>query len=177
MSEQRICYYIPIDGYVEGRGFRVSIVKEGESGHYPTGEWPNDGAKVMPYFWGHDYEKACDIARRQNKALGLTEEDVMAIVGSSMGAQIRGEATERKRAFAEAMLDAMGKNERRPHAPAFATGQRVGHRGEEQVGRVQGVTWDAGTREFRYVVKWDVGPTTPHLESELRASEIPTHYP
>lgn len=82
----RMCFFIPADAHIEGRGFRVSIVKEGESGHYPTGVWPNDGTQTMPYFWGDDYEKACEIADQQNERLGLSKTDVVRIVASSMAA-------------------------------------------------------------------------------------------
>lgn len=93
MSKKR-CYYIPADGYVEGEGYRVSVVIEGEPGHRPTGSHPYTGhpRETRPYFWGHDYETACEIAREQNKLLGLTEDDVTQIIASSMGAQ-RGRAS------------------------------------------------------------------------------------
>lgn len=80
----RLCYFIPADAYVEERGFRVSIVKEGESGHFPTGTWPNDGAQQMPYFWGHDYQEACNIAKQQNAKLGLSDKNVSEIIMSSI---------------------------------------------------------------------------------------------
>lgn len=87
--QKRICYYIPPDAYFEDRGYRVSIVTEGEPGHIPTGEWPNDGTGVLPYFWGHDYEKACARADGQNAKMGISKKDSIAIIASSMGAQIR----------------------------------------------------------------------------------------
>lgn len=46
--------------------------------------------------------------------------------------------------------------------------------GDGQEGRVQSVSFVGDT--FRYVVKWDVGPTTPHNEAELRPAVLPTHY-
>lgn len=84
MSKKRTCFFIPADGYVEGRGFRASIVTEGEPGHTPSGVWPNDGTKTMPYFWGNDYDAACKIAEEQNERLGLSKRDVLEIVTSSM---------------------------------------------------------------------------------------------
>jgi hypothetical protein len=36
MSKRRWCYWVPADGYVEGQGYRVSIVFEYEAGHYPS---------------------------------------------------------------------------------------------------------------------------------------------
>lgn len=89
--EGRMCVYIPINGYVEGEGYRVSIVKEGESGHFPTGTWPYEGkpGQTMPWFWGHDYEKAVEIAKEHNAKLGLTERDVLDIISSSITKQSR----------------------------------------------------------------------------------------
>lgn len=92
MTNKRMCYYVPVDSYVEGRGFRVSVVEEGVAGHTPTGEWPNDGTGVLPYFWGRngDYEEAVKQAEHFNKKhLGLSKKDVHEIVTSSIGAQIR----------------------------------------------------------------------------------------
>lgn len=86
----RVAYYIPPDGYVEDKGFRVSIVKEGEDGHCPTGTWPYTGAvgETMPYFWGHDYEKACEVAEKQNARMGLDSKAVDAIISSSIRARL-----------------------------------------------------------------------------------------
>jgi hypothetical protein len=57
--------------------------------------------------------------------------------------------------------------------PRFEVGQRVTRTSEE--GRVQSVTF-AGD-DFRYMVKWDNGPTTVHVEGELAAAQLPPHYP
>jgi len=85
MSE-RHCFFIPADAYVEGHGFRVSIVKENVPGHYPTGSWPYEGRpdQRMPYFWGKTYEDACATADAMNAKLGLTKEEALKIVLSSM---------------------------------------------------------------------------------------------
>lgn len=83
----RICFFIPVDGYIEGHGYRVSIVTENEAGHAPTGTWPYTGApgETMPWFWGHDYDKACELALRANTdRLNLTERDILQIMTSSM---------------------------------------------------------------------------------------------
>lgn len=85
----RACYYIPEDAYVEGRGFRVAVVTEGQPGYQMTGDWPNDGTGVMPYFWGNEIDRAKEIAAQQNRALGHSDKDVIEIMASSMGAQIR----------------------------------------------------------------------------------------
>lgn len=88
---KRVCYYIPVDAYVEGEGFRVSVVTEGMPGHRPTGNWPYNGGpgEVRPYFWGHDYEKACDAAAAQNARMGLSKADTNEIILSSMFAKRR----------------------------------------------------------------------------------------
>ncbi len=79
----RLCYYSPETDYVEGRGYRVAIVKENEPGYYPTG-----GAGQAPWYWGHDLKTAQDTAKKlNNDRLGLSDRDVMDIIISSMGAQ------------------------------------------------------------------------------------------
>lgn len=98
---KRMCYYIPVDSFVPGKGWRVSIVTENEAGHSPTGDDGNDPGRRVPWYWGfgggaYDYaevKKFC--AQRNLESFGLTEADVSAIVTSSMGAQNK-EARERK---------------------------------------------------------------------------------
>lgn len=53
--------------------YRVSIVVEGESGHFPTG-----GGDVAPWFWN---KKTC---RVKNAARGYSREEESKIVASSM---------------------------------------------------------------------------------------------
>ncbi len=95
MTEKRMCYYVPATAYVEGKGFRASVVVEGQPGHHPTGVWPYDVKHPLPYFWGHDYDKACEIATEMNKRMGLSKEDENHIIASSMGAQVRRERRSR----------------------------------------------------------------------------------
>lgn len=52
--------------------YRVSIVVENESGHFPTG-----GDDVAPWYW--DYETC----RAKNAALGYSREEEFKIIGSS----------------------------------------------------------------------------------------------
>jgi hypothetical protein len=92
----RQCYFVPVDGFVEGRGFRASVVTENTAGHQPTGTWPNDGTGVMPYFWGPSLEEAEAAAARANQNLGLTKTDVASIIASSMAAQMRAEKGKRR---------------------------------------------------------------------------------
>jgi hypothetical protein len=88
LSTRRWCYWIPADAYVEGKGYRVSIVFEYEAGHYPTGDdaWiGGDHAKRKPWFWGHSYEEAKKVADDMNQQrLGLSPRDAAHIVTTSM---------------------------------------------------------------------------------------------
>ncbi|HSX22376.1 MAG TPA: hypothetical protein VLE97_06325 [Gaiellaceae bacterium] len=87
LHTRRWCYWIPADGYVEGYGFRVSIVFEHEPGHYPTGDsdWITDPSKRKPWFWGHDYAEARKCAEDMNQEkLGLSPKDAAQIVTTSM---------------------------------------------------------------------------------------------
>lgn len=86
-KSKRKCFFIPIDGFVDGEGFRVSVVTEDEPGHCPTGVWPQDGTEVRPYFWGKTFEEATAICEQQNERFfGLSPKDVAEIVASSMAA-------------------------------------------------------------------------------------------
>ena len=93
---KRFCYYIPADAYVEGQGFRASVVFENESGHCPTGDWPYTGepGQKMPYFWGHDYEDAKQICIGENARMDIDEEGMLDIVASSMRASVPRRGTE-----------------------------------------------------------------------------------
>lgn len=86
-KEPRICYYVPATAYYDDSGYRASLVKEGIDGHYPTGDWPNDGTGVRPLFLGHDYDEAEARATKLNRSMGLSDEDVLAIICSSFAAQ------------------------------------------------------------------------------------------
>lgn len=78
---RRWCYFIPLTAFIEGKGWRVSIVFEGIAGHFPTG-----GNGVEPWFWGDTYEEAEEAAALQNESkLQLSATDVWKIVASSMG--------------------------------------------------------------------------------------------
>lgn len=82
----RFCYHIPADAYVEGQGFRVSLVVEGVAGHYPTGDWPYTGGvgQSMPWFWGVTLGEARGLCANYNMRLGLSEADVSEIISASM---------------------------------------------------------------------------------------------
>jgi hypothetical protein len=87
-AQRRWCFYIPADSYVEGRGWRVSIVFEDEAGHFPTGNWPYDGSasQKAPWFWGPSYEDAVAMATEQNEKIGVDAMRAAKIVAASMGA-------------------------------------------------------------------------------------------
>lgn len=76
---RRYCYYIPIDSYVEGKGYRPSVVFENESGHFPNG-----GGEVEPWYWNCTYKEAQQIARERNERLGIDAETEFEIICSSM---------------------------------------------------------------------------------------------
>lgn len=84
MPEPRYIAWVDPAWFVEGHGYRVSIVKEGEQGHYPTGVWPNDGTKSMPWFWGPTLEEAEQTAIEYNRKLGVEPVDAEMILLQSM---------------------------------------------------------------------------------------------
>ena len=86
----KIVAYIPPDGYVEGQGYRVSFVVEGEDGHRPTGNWPYTGraGEAMPWFWGHDLKGAQQIATEYNAERGVTREEADLIITRSMARSV-----------------------------------------------------------------------------------------
>lgn len=77
---KRFCYHIPQSAYEPGKGWRVSVIIEGESGHYPTGT--EDKA---PWYWGESYAEAEQTAAEMNQSMGLSPSDVVKIITSSMG--------------------------------------------------------------------------------------------
>jgi len=91
-AQPRFCYYIPSDGFVDKLGFRVSIVRDGEGGHHPTGGWPYDGKDhsldmpkaVRPWFWGTTFKDAEEVAAKSNALRGVSALDVCNMMMSSM---------------------------------------------------------------------------------------------
>jgi len=93
IATRRFAYYVPADGYVEGKGYRVSVVFEDEDGHYPTGTWPYEGKadQKMPWFWGGVSHRAAEVqCKAENARMGVSELDAFKIVMSSMSAGRRG---------------------------------------------------------------------------------------
>jgi hypothetical protein len=97
MATKRFAFYIPPDGYVQGQGFRVSVVFENTPGHFPTGNWPYNGSpeQKVPWFWGHDLEAAKQTCDAQNERMGVSPVEALKIITSSMAAGHRGKGRPR----------------------------------------------------------------------------------
>lgn len=82
----RMVYFVDETMLVEGRGYRPSIVVEGEHGHHPTGDddWGTNPRARMPYFWGPTIKDAKEHARVQNERMGVSEKEAFEIVSRSM---------------------------------------------------------------------------------------------
>ncbi len=76
MSDKRRCYFIQHTVKDEKGNYIPCIAIEGESGFYKT-DWQ----------WGNDYELANDTAKLMNSKLGISEQDALEIVLSSMFAK------------------------------------------------------------------------------------------
>lgn len=85
-KHRRFVYFVPTSGYIEGHGYRPSVVFEHESGHFPVGDWPYEGkpGTTAPWFWGHDHDKAVEMADEMNERLGINAREAAEIVASSM---------------------------------------------------------------------------------------------
>lgn len=95
METKRTCIYVMESQYVEGegRGYVPSVVTEGEAGHSPlTGQ----GELSEPWYWGHNFVKAKEMAAEMNAKLGLTPEDVHAIFESSITASFHQDTVQRE---------------------------------------------------------------------------------
>jgi nicotinamidase-related amidase len=70
----------------EAKGYRVSIVIEGEHGHRPTGDdnYKTSVRARRPYFWGPTLEAAEDAAEFQNARMGISKTEAFKIIGASM---------------------------------------------------------------------------------------------
>lgn len=84
--------YIPAGAFVRGKGHRVSLVIDGETGHHPTGD-PKSGK--APWYWGNpdnettSYREAVATAERYNARRGISPEEAQRIVDESIAASIR----------------------------------------------------------------------------------------
>lgn len=91
-----LCAFVDETMFVDGEGYRVAIVREGEPGYHPTGTWPYTGApdETRPWFWGRTKDGfSIDAAREQvdeyNERLGVSRKRAFEIVASSMFRQRR----------------------------------------------------------------------------------------
>lgn len=83
----RPVYFVPADAHVKGDGYRISVVFEGENGHYPTGTWPYEGkpGQKQPYFARtDDYDEAKRIVDAMNAERGIDPLEAATIVARSM---------------------------------------------------------------------------------------------
>lgn len=76
----RVCFYQDMHSHDE-RGFIPSVVTEGEPGHAPL---VGRGTMAMPWYWGKTYDEAAAQCAKENAKLGLSDEDVVEIMISSM---------------------------------------------------------------------------------------------
>jgi hypothetical protein len=78
--------FISAEQFVEGHGYRVSFVVDGEDGYRPTGNWPYTGApgETLPWFWGPTFEDAERTAREYNARMGISETETFEIIARSM---------------------------------------------------------------------------------------------
>jgi len=78
-NKQGICYVI-VPGQRDDNGIIPSVVKEGETGHFPL--MGKDGKS--PCHWGHTNDAAQKVCDWMNEMLGLSRNDVDRMVGASM---------------------------------------------------------------------------------------------
>ena len=77
-----MCYWI-LESSRDEHGYIPVAVCEGVPGYAPM---TGNGPFAAPWYWGTEIGKAMAICARANADLGLSEDDVRAIVASSMGA-------------------------------------------------------------------------------------------
>lgn len=78
---KRTAFFIPV-GQCDANGFIPSVVTENEAGHSPM----TGGPEGTPWYWGKTYEDATALAAKANADRGLTCDDVVEIIASSMAA-------------------------------------------------------------------------------------------
>ena len=81
-ASPRTCFYIPPDQHDEN-GWIPSVVTEGKPGHAPL---TGNGPCASPWYWGKTLAEAQATADRENARLGLSIEDSLNIVLSSLRA-------------------------------------------------------------------------------------------
>jgi hypothetical protein len=82
MESPRQCFFIPIEQF-DDNGYIPSLVTEGQPGHAPM---TGNGTHASPWYWGKTYEAACEMADKQNEAMGIDKKTAAEILVSSMAA-------------------------------------------------------------------------------------------
>ena len=82
-NNKRFCYYIMEGQTTIDGGYIPSMIVENEAGHTPL---TGPEAVGSSWVWAHNFEDAKQYASVMNTQLGLTQDDVMDIVASSMRA-------------------------------------------------------------------------------------------
>lgn len=80
LSERRWCYFIPPQEQNE-RGLIPALCIEGEQGYRMMS---GDGKLSAPWYWGLDEKSANEVCDQQNLRRGITKDDQMKIVLSTM---------------------------------------------------------------------------------------------
>jgi hypothetical protein len=77
-------YWVPAEPWKKTGKWVPSVIVEGVSGHTPMA---GNGTCAQPWFWGYSYPEARDACTRVNAELGITLEDMVEILFSSLRAQ------------------------------------------------------------------------------------------
>lgn len=83
----RMVYWVDPSGFdKEAKGYRVSLVVEGEQGHRPTGDddYRTNPRARLPYFWGPTLKDAEKAAEAQNEKMGISAKEATLIIFASM---------------------------------------------------------------------------------------------
>ena len=88
----RICYYIMEDQRTDDGHYIPSLVQENSAGHSPV----TGGIGGVPYRWGTTYEGAQRVCDSVNEGMGLSRDDVMEIVASSLRSSLRAQNVSRQ---------------------------------------------------------------------------------
>lgn len=75
---------------VTERGAIPALVFQDESGFYPMGDpkWDGDPRSPQPWYWGSTVEQCQATCDRQNAERGFTQEQVDAVIASSLRASL-----------------------------------------------------------------------------------------
>ena len=101
VKANRMVYWVDPTAYNEkAKGYRVSIVVEGENGHRPTGDddWDTNPRARRPYFWGPTIEDAEKAAEEQNEKMGISAKEACLIILASMSGKRASSLKGKKRA-------------------------------------------------------------------------------